>query len=66
VVTTLSEATRALGIAERELEASLAELTVADRADKVIVGERLRVAVAELTAARSKLEAVLAMAGNPD
>jgi hypothetical protein len=51
----LAEATERLAVAESELGAALAELTVSDRADKQIVGERLRKAMAELVTARSSL-----------
>ena len=48
----LNEAAKRIAVAETELSAAMAELTVADRADKQIVGERLRRAMAELVAAR--------------
>lgn len=48
----LSEAAQRIEVAETELSAAMAELTVAERADKQIVGERLRRAMVELVAAR--------------
>lgn len=51
----LREATTRLDSAEAELSFAMAELTVEDRADKQIVGERLRKAMAELVAARRGL-----------
>lgn len=48
----LDEAAERLAVAESELSAAMADLTVAERADKQIVGERLRRAMAELVAAR--------------
>lgn len=51
----LLEATARMTVAEGELSAAMAELTVSDRADKQIVGERLRKAMAELVAARQGL-----------
>lgn len=51
----LLEATERLELAERELSAALAELTVSDRADKRIASERLRKGMAEVLAARSGL-----------
>lgn len=44
-----------LALAEGELSTAMAELTVGDRADKPIVGERLRNPRAELVAARALL-----------
>jgi hypothetical protein len=58
----LAQATRRLTVAETELTAALAELTRSDRADKQIVGERLRAALAELVAARGRLVAFAAPA----
>lgn len=58
----LAQATRRLTVAETELTAALAELTRSDRADKQIVGERLRVALAELVTARGRLVAFAAPA----
>jgi hypothetical protein len=51
----LVEATQRLAVAEGELVLAMAELTVSDRADKQIVGERLRRAMSELVLARSSL-----------
>lgn len=48
----LRVATQRISVAEAELTAAMAELTVTDRADKQIVGERLRKAMVELVAAR--------------
>ena len=44
-----------LAVAETELTAAMAELIRSDRADKKIVGERLRAALAELVTARGGL-----------
>jgi uncharacterized protein (DUF3084 family) len=51
----LVEATQRMSVAETELSAAMAELTVSDRADKQLVGDRLRNAMAELVAARQAL-----------
>jgi hypothetical protein len=51
----LIEATQRLSVAETELSAAMAELTVSDRADKQFVGDRLRAAMSELVAARRAL-----------
>lgn len=51
----ITASTERLALAEGELSAAMAELTVSDRADKQIVGERLRNAMAELVAARAML-----------
>ena len=51
----LVEATQRKSVAETELSAAMAELTVSDRADKQFVGDRLRKAMAELVAARRAL-----------
>ncbi len=51
----ITAATERLALAEGELSAAMAELTVSDRADKQIVGERLRKAMFELVAARTLL-----------
>lgn len=55
----LKEATERIAVAETELSAAMAELTVIDRADKQIVGERLRTAMRELVAARVGLAELL-------
>lgn len=55
----ITEATSRLEVAEHELEGAMAELTVSDRADKQIVSERLRKAMAELVLARSGLAQLL-------
>lgn len=54
----LSEATTRIDTAETELARAMAELTVEDRADKQIVGDRLRKALTELVAARHSLAAL--------
>jgi hypothetical protein len=46
-------------VAERELEAALNELDVAQRADKKIISHRLAVAFEKLAAGRRNLEAIL-------
>lgn len=51
----ITAATERLALAEGELSAAMAELTVSDRADKQIVGERLRKAMFELVEARTLL-----------
>lgn len=51
----ITASTERLALAEGELSAAMAELSVSDRADKKIVGERLRNAMAELVAARAML-----------
>lgn len=55
----VTEATQRMSVAEGELSAAMAELTVTDRADKQIVGERLRRAMDELVAARHGLAALV-------
>jgi hypothetical protein len=48
-------ATRRLDVAEAELAKALAELPKAERADKLMVTERLRLALAEIMAAKRAL-----------
>jgi hypothetical protein len=48
----LAEATTRISAAQDELSSAMSELTVSDRADKQIIGERLRKALTELVAAR--------------
>ena len=48
-----------LALAEQELGAAIAELTVADRGDKRMVSERLRKAMVELVSARTSLAALV-------
>jgi len=55
----IMEAREHLAVAERELEAALSELKVAERADKKMISERLEIAFAKLAAARQNLEAIL-------
>jgi guanylate kinase len=55
----LQEATKRIALAETELSTAMAELTVTDRADKQIVGERLRKAMAELVSARVGLAEIV-------
>lgn len=55
----ITSATERIAAAETELSAAMAELTVAERADKQIVGERLRKAMAELVAARLALSELI-------
>ena len=52
----LSEATGALAVAQTEVEAALREVTVATRADKSIISQRLAVAFEKLGEARTQLE----------
>ncbi|MFY0534084.1 hypothetical protein [Nannocystis pusilla] len=51
----LAAAVERMTVAQGELTAAMAELVVTQRAEKQIVGERLRKAMAELVAARSGL-----------
>lgn len=51
----IAEATTRISAAETELSSAMADLTLSDRADKQIVGERLRKALTELVAARHGL-----------
>lgn len=51
----LTEAATRISDAETELSSAMAELTVSDRADKQIIGERLSKALAELVVARHAL-----------
>ena len=51
----VAAAVERMAVAQGELTAAMAELIVTDRADKQIVGERLRNAISELVAARSGL-----------
>ncbi|MBZ5709352.1 hypothetical protein [Nannocystis pusilla] len=46
-------------VAEGELTVAMAELVVTERAEKQIVGERLRNAMAELNAARDELSQLM-------
>lgn len=55
----ISEAREHLTIAERELDAALNELKVAERADKRMISDRLELAFERLAAGRQKLEAIL-------
>lgn len=55
----IREATERLAVAETELSAAMAELAVIDRADKQIVGERIRSAMLELVTARGGLADLL-------
>jgi hypothetical protein len=48
-----------LSIAERELATAMSELPLADRADKLMVTERLRLALAEIVTAKRALSTLL-------
>jgi hypothetical protein len=48
-----------LGVAETELATALAELPKSDRADKAMVTERLRLALAEIVAAKRAISLLL-------
>ena len=55
----IMEAKDHLSVAERELEAALNEIQVAERSDKKMISHRLEIAFEKLAAGRRKLEAVL-------
>lgn len=55
----ISEAREHLTIAERELDAALNELKVAERADKRMISDRLELAFERLAAGRRNLESIL-------
>ncbi|MCY0986522.1 hypothetical protein OV203_18795 [Nannocystis sp. ILAH1] len=55
----LAAAEERMTVAEGELTVAMAELVVTERAEKQIVGERLRNAMAELMAARDGLSRLM-------
>ncbi|MFZ6184279.1 hypothetical protein [Nannocystis pusilla] len=55
----LAAAVARMTVAEGELTVAMAELVVTERAEKQIVGERLRKAMAELVAARNGLSQLM-------
>jgi hypothetical protein len=55
----ITEAREHLAVAERELEAALAELKVSERADKKMISQRLETAFAKLAAGKNNLDAIL-------
>lgn len=55
----LAAAVERMTVAESELTVAMAELVVTERAEKQIVGERLRKAMAELIAARNGLSRLM-------
>ena len=56
---TLRIATERLSVAEAELAKALSELPTSERADKAMVTERLRLALAEIVAAKRALSMLL-------
>jgi hypothetical protein len=48
-----------LSIAERELATAMGEMPLSDRADKLMVTERLRLALAEIVTAKRALSTLL-------
>lgn len=55
----LAAAVERMTVAEGELTVAMAELVVTERAEKQIVGERLRKAMAELIVARNGLSRLM-------